>query len=326
MQYNEGMPRRYFFVLLVLLVFLPTPSLADVTVRIGATPQYPSPNQQVTLTARSIAEKGVYTYFWTVNGTLLTEGVDLDTVTIFAGRNGAETNVDVALVDINGNIAGTDSYALLPGSVDVVWEGRTYTPPFYRGKPYPTGDSQIVLQAIPHLMQSGAEIPANQLVYSWDIDGEKPRALSGYGKSAVTITPASFRHSTIVSVTAQTRDGSYAARTSTEIPTVTPQIVVYEDAPLGGIKLYRAMPSTVTFVGDEMTFWAAPFFVIDPGAMTFAWTLNDTPFALDQADPSSATFRKTGPGGGIFSVGVSVQRTGHIFEQAARIFNLSFDE
>lgn len=318
------MLRASFFGVFLFLLFVPVPSLAYVTVSIGATPQYQVPNQPVVLKARAAVTKGTYTYAWSLNGAPLTEGVDLDSVTVAAGSQGTETNVDVILVDADGNVAGGDTYIIRTGSVDVVWEGQTYVPPFFRGKAYPNGESRIILQAIPHLSQDGAEIPANELVYAWNIDGNTPSSLSGYGKSAVSISPTAFRNTTTVAVTVSTRNGAYAVKGTVQIPIVSPRIVIYEDKPLSGLWLQRTAGDSITFSGDEMTFWAVPFFVTDPTTLTYSWTLNGSPFPLNKTDPSVATFRKTGGGTGLFPVGVNVQNPAGIFEKAAKTFTLSF--
>jgi hypothetical protein len=308
-----------------MLAFSPTVSLAEITVTIGASPAYPVPNQSVTLKARSVAEKGEFTYAWLVDGVPFAEAVDLDTVSVTAGGQGTEKIVEVTLTDAGGNSIGNDSYVIRSGSVDVVWEGKTYTPPFYRGKPYPNGDSQIVLQAIPHLSEDGVEIPAGNLVYFWEVGGKKVEAISGYGKSSATIRPTAFKTATFVAVTVQTRDGVYAVRGSVEVPILSPRVVIYEDTPLGGLALNRAVPEKFAFVGDEMVFWAAPFFVVSPDAVTYRWTLSGTPFAVSEKSPSTATFRKTGKGAGTFPVGVGVERAGNIYETGTTLFNLSFE-
>ena len=319
------MARVFIFGLSLVLLLLPLSEVRAETVKLGSSPAYPTPNQAVTLTARSSVPKGAYLYSWTVNGSLLTEGYDLTTVTIISGAGGTETSVEVVLIDDEGDVVGSDIYVVRPGSVEIIWEGKTYVPPFYRGKPYPNGDSQITLQAIPHLSSGGKEFSDGDLVYQWEVDGKNLGSQSGYGKSSLTIRPTSFRNTTTVTVVVETRDGLNAAKGVAAIPIVAPKIIVYEDTPLGGLQFNRAIPANFAFTGTEMTFWAVPFFTIDPKILTYGWTLNGSPFELDSTEPSVATFRKTGEGGGTFSVGITAQKSGHIFEKAAKTFNLIFE-
>lgn len=311
---------------LVFALILPLPSLAaSLAVNIGITPAYPAPNQLTTIKARSTAPKGAYTYIWSVNGAEFAAGIDRDTITLLSGAAGQETEVEVSLIDINGNSVGGDIFFIRPGSVDVVWEGRSYVPPFYRGQLYPNGDSKIVLEAIPHLSDENGKIAPNNLVYLWEADGKKLTSLSGYGRSTISISPTVFKNTTTVSVTVETRDGFSTAKGIAAIPIVVPQIVFYENKPLAGFLFNRAVPQTVQFLGEEMTFRAVPFFVTAPETMAYEWTLNGEPFSIRDSKPDIATFRKTGEGGGVFSVGITIVKNGSIFERAGDVFNLSFE-
>lgn len=325
-QYNVMMLRSALTFALIVAIFAPLSSWADVIVRISSTPAYPGPNQQVTLTAHSVAQKGAYSYAWAVDGVLVSQGVDTDSLSITAGPSGSEVEVSVVLIDPQGNVTGSDSYTVRSGSVDVIWEGTTYVPPFYRGKAYPNGDSQIRLQAIPHIsLADGSEVPDDSLVYTWEVDGQVLKSISGFGKSAISIKPASLRRSTAVTVTAQTRDGLFTAKDSVNIPTTNPRLVFYEVKPLGGVQFNQAVTDSFAFIGEEMTFWSVPFFINTPSAMKVSWTVNAKPFEVGAGNPYIATFRKTGVGTGAYTIGASMQRTGSIFEQAASAFKLSFE-
>jgi hypothetical protein len=321
------MAKFFAFVLLFLPItafgaVVPIPSLSPV---ISASPSYQTPGATVTLKAflKSSEEKTLL-YVWTVDGVETARGIDISEITINAGPAGVSKLVRVAVTDTDLGTAGQATYIIRPAEVDLVWEGDTYVPPFYRGKSFPTREGEIVVEAIPYILVNGARVSKNNLVFTWEVEGEKRVSGSGYGKSVFRTKPAQFRYSTIVTVTVSTQDGTLGARSSISIPTRSPGVVVYEEKPLAGTWLTKAAATITPLVGDEMAFKAVPFFVVNPQSLTYAWTLNREPFETSVNDRSVAVFRKTGAGEGQFPVSVTIQKPGSIFERASTKFDLSF--
>lgn len=300
---------------------VPTPS---VSVTLAAAPSYPQPNKPVTVTAYASVPKGEFTYSWTVNGADAGSGIDLSSISVSSGAPGSETVIDVTLSSGAG-VTGTAEYLISPADVDLLWEGATYVPPFYPGKPYPNGDSSIVLWAVPHVVKNGAEIPAGRLVYTWTVDGKVQNSLSGYGYSSIRIKTAQFKTNTLVGVTVEDPDGDAAAQASVSVPTVTPVLVLYEDRPLAGVWMQTAVSSSFALTADEASFKAVPYFVTNPAALTFNWTLSGDPFTPPGSDPSVVTLRKTGDTSGTAGVDVTAEKQGSIFERMEFSFDLSFN-
>src|SRR3990167_8183019 len=69
--------------------------------------------------------------------------------------------------------------------VDILWQGKTYTPPFYKGKTLWSSQSKIALLAIPHI--SGAGNPVN-LTYKWIKNGTVLGNINGVGKNTLAFT------------------------------------------------------------------------------------------------------------------------------------------
>lgn len=314
----------FFLLFLPFTVFgavVPTPSLS---VAISASPSYQTPGSSVTLKTFLQAPKGVLLYVWTVDGNEVARGIDIDQITITAGGAGVSKTVRVSVTDSELGKTGQATYIIRPAEVDLVWEGNTYVPAFYRGKSFPVGESEIVVEAVPFVVVNGERVSKNNLVFEWEVEGEKRTSASGYGKSVLRTRPAQFRYSTIVTVTVSTADGALGARSSVSIPTRSPGVIVYEEKPLAGVWLTKAVPATIPLSGDEMSFRAVPFFATNPQALKYTWTLNREAFATSEGEPSVAVFRKTGAGEGQYPVSVTIQKPGSIFERASTKFELSF--
>src|SRR5262245_18430252 len=68
------------------------------------------------------------------------------------------------------------------GTVDLLWQGEVYTPPFYLGRALWSGQSRLTVVAVPHVGSSAA----NSLVYRWTRDGEVLGNASGVGKRTLS--------------------------------------------------------------------------------------------------------------------------------------------
>lgn len=299
----------------------PTTSLKPT---ISALPSYQTPGGNVRLTAIANVPQGIIFYTWSVDGVEITSGLDVASLTINAGAAGSSKRVAVSLLDTTTGIEGGAVYIVRPAAVDLLWEGNTYVPAFYPGKAFPTGESSIVIEAVPYVFADGVRVSKNDLVYEWAVGGKKMLAESGYGKSTLRVPVTRFKNSTSVSVIASTADGIVGARTSITVPHRAPRVVAYEEKPLSGTWFTQAVSSPTQMLGDELAFRAVPFFVINPKSIDYAWTLNGSPFEVNPSDPSIAVFRKAGDGEGRFPVSVTIQKQGSIFERASAGFDLSF--
>jgi hypothetical protein len=290
-------------------------------VDISSTPEHPRPGEVVLLTARATGGTGGYRYVWTTDGALLAEGVDITNVKVRAGSMGSRTEVQATLLASSGDIRGSRTFTIRPAEVDLLWEGDTYTPPFYRGRPLPGGESGVVVEAMPWLYQNGALLPADRLVYRWEVNGKAVPG-SGYGKHSVHIASPFLDTPFSVSVVAQTLDGTYAAESKMTITPSGPFALVYEDAPLSGLATNRATAVSTTLAKDEVTFRAFPLFSGNPQNLSYQWKLNGEPFTLDATDPRAATFRRTGGAAGTFSVEFSFKNPGRLLESALNTFTV----
>ncbi|MES2134737.1 MAG: hypothetical protein V4449_00650 [Patescibacteria group bacterium] len=291
---------------------------------IGVNPAHPRPGSQVTLTVSDPGrEVGTTAYVWSLNGEVVDQGIDHTSIAIIL--DGLGTTETIRVIAVENNSARADGITIIrPASVDILWEGNTYTPALYIGRPLPNGHSSVTLMAIPHLVINGAEAPSNALVYSWKVNNVPLQKQSGYGKWSAVVTAPSFGGAFTVSVVVSTQDGSIAGEQSLTVQPQTPSLVIYEDAPLLGVRFDKAHTALFPLTGDEVSFVAYPLSIENTGDVSYTWTLDTVPFTVDPTKPQSATFRKVGTGSGAHTVRVSFENIKKFLEHANTSFQLTF--
>jgi hypothetical protein len=297
-----------------------SPSLEVVGIHV--TPQYPAPGQEITATVSSTGDSGDFAYEWIVNGEVVAQGFEAQKVTLTVGSSGTPMEISVRLLGSLGEVRGSATKIIQPGAVDIVWEGETFVPPFYQGRPLSSGSSSVRVLAIPLLVENGRRVPASELSYQWSVNGQVLGNKSGRGKSSAEILPPFFNSPFTVSVIATTVNGSIAAQQTTTITPRSPLLILYENAPLSGVNFNRAQTGTVSLIENEMGFRAYPYFVTNPTNIEYVWEINNTDVTDDEKPRDLMVRRETGDNG-IYSVQVVFRNVAEIFEKGAAAFNLS---
>ena len=291
---------------------------------IGVQPEHPTPGQTVTLTISDFEGSADNTsYVWSINKKLIDQGVGKTSISFTAGALGSSYEVQVLAVE-NGRARGSVSTTVRPAMVDIVWEGNTSTPPLYLGRPLPNGQSTVTVLAMPHLFLGTKEVPSSGVIYTWKVNGTLIQKQSGYGKQSASVSPPRFGSSFTVFVQAATPDGRVTAENSVVITPRTPTAVVYENAPLLGLRFDKAVNGSFPFTTDEVSFVAYPLFVSNPDNLSYAWSLDGAAFDTDTSKPRAVTFRKVGAGTGTHEVSFSFKNSAHFLEGGEKKFQLKF--
>ena len=147
-------------------------------------PASPAPETQVTARVESfLFDLNRSKISWQVNGTTKKSAIGGVDFSFQLGKAGSVTNVK-AIVDTPDGTRIEKELSIRPAGVDIAWEARSTTPPFYKGKALfpPEGDATLV--ALPALRDgSGNLIPESSLIYRWTVDREVQGSASGYGKN-----------------------------------------------------------------------------------------------------------------------------------------------
>lgn len=295
------------------LLSLPTAyaqfSLMGTDVRIVADPMLPAPHSDVHLTAESsLIDLTGASITWVVDGKTVESGVGEKEIVVVVAGSGEETRVSVRVTAV-GESANA-SLSLIPASVDLLFDSTSYAPPFYRGRTLPSPGTALRLVAIPHVSSKSGAIAGSELTYTWRQDGEVLGSMSGRGKSSVTIPAPPLFGASDVSVEVRTTDGSYGARMSVRIPSIDPQITLYQNHPLSGIAYFRALRDRDATRDLEATLTAVPYFVAafdaaDP-RLHYAWSINGRPLTASSSAANEITVNAAGAvGQALLSVALS---------------------
>ena len=179
------------------------------------------------------------------------------------------------------DLAGTDSPTNQTGEVNLIVEGTTYTPTFYRGRAEPSPGNPIRLVAIPFI--EGAPTEA-EYEFLWNVNNEISRSIIP-GKYGVLSTLAPYTDNMFVEVRVLNESGVQVAKHSEYISFSEPEIILYEENPLRG-RSAVAIGSDYTLVGSETTVRAEPYFFWK------RWCREQLKHSLEPGRSSRSTNRK----------------------------------
>ncbi len=209
--------------------------------------------------------------------------------------------------------------------VEIVWQGDTYTPPFYEGRSLWAHQSRVTLMAITH--GSGYENPAN-VFYRWTQDGTVLGTASGIGKNSISFSDSVLsKPQTIkVDIRSASLPDDIVARNSVTIFPRNPVIGVYENNPLYGILFHKEVGVEYTFQNEEVTFSAFPYFFSaltkTAGPLRYNWLTNSR---VAGTDPS-ITYRVPENTGGKAQVSIKVSNNDKFTQGANKNFLVQFKD
>jgi hypothetical protein len=205
-------------------------------VEVSMSPENPSPNQNVTITAKSYLDdlnKAVIT--WLADRKSFAKGVGLTSVDIPAPATGKTVEIMI-VIDPAGGAEIRKVVTLKSGDVDLVWETGGFAPPFYRGKIPFIYQNYLKITAVPHFIDaSGKAISPKNLAYAWKQDTTALQDQSGFGKDSITIKGNIIPHPFTVSVEVSSMDSKAHGASMLQFEAIAPSISFYEDDPLYGV-------------------------------------------------------------------------------------------
>lgn len=313
------MKQKIFLYLIIATLLCPIISLnAQITsspiedpyqsLNITTVPEYPAPYSNITVEVNTYAfdiQSAVLTWF--VNGKKVESGQGKTRVSTQLGNFGEKTEITIQVQRQSGS-SFSNSITIYPTDIDLIWQAKTYTPNFYKGKALATYGSEIRVSANPIIQTGKTLIPKEQLTYLWSIDGSVSPSDSGYGKYSMEYPATVTSDSNSISVLVSVPNTSIEAFAEIEIPLSNPSVLVYEDHPLFGLQSQNALTNSGTLYGKETTFKAIPFFFSAPtptfSGLEYSWNLNGK--KIDTLSPDNLTLRNEEGGSGKASVGVEI--------------------
>lgn len=216
---------------------------------------------------------------WYVNGSLVLSGKGQTLYTIKAGPLGSVYSIRIAVTSDTGAIKEVTK-TIRVGRIHLIWETKSYTPPWYRGKALPDPGSEITIMAVPEFKSGGIFLNSSELIYNWFIDNEAPvldPAISGRGKNTYTLKTTSVIGSTYT-IGVQIKDDQqrFEQEKNIDIILYQPEILLYEKDPVFGIKMEKASRAWFLRGGGEITLQTEPYYVPlnDFKNMNYTWKVN----------------------------------------------------
>jgi hypothetical protein len=287
-------------------------------------PEIPGPNEAVSI---SIDGSGIdldsALITWTLNGVTIISGRGERTVEFTTKGIGSTSLISAQIDSSEGSF--TRSLSISPGDIDILWEGNTYAPPFYKGRTLWTNQSTITILAIPHVQRGGRTLAPSALIYKWTKNDSLLNTLSGVGKNSISFTDSILSLPQTIKVEVFVDKNTLVASKSINLSPVLPQVAIYENNPLYGLMLHNKIESSFGFKEKEATFSAIPLFFSvssrNSPLLTFGWTTNGLASGQSKHE---ATFRAPENGGGSAQIGVNVKHTSKVIQTGEKVFEVQF--
>lgn len=217
-------------------------------------------------------------------------------------------------------------YGLLPTtvsaqSVDLLWQGDGYVPPFYSGRTLWIKQSAINLLALPQGLGD-----SKKLYFKWSRNGTVLGNTNGIGRNTLSFSDSILSKSQTFEVEIMSANEEELASASVSLTPVSPLALIYENNPLLGFMFHKEVGSTYQLNEKEVTFAAFPLFF---GAMSrtdnpisYVWQTNDG----EAGTGSAVTYRIPEDVSGTSKVSLKISNNDKITQEAAKNFLVQFGE
>jgi len=203
-------------------------------------------------------------------------------------------------------------------SVDIIWQGETYVPPFYQGLPLWSQQSEITFVAMPE----GVENPET-INYTWLRNGVVLGLVSGPGKNSLSFLDTIFSKPITVEVEIYSDSDEFIAADSVSLSPREPSLLVYEKSPLYGFLFNREGVLGYRFEESEKTFAAFPFSFStsskDGSELLYRW-------GSAPSQGSLATYRIPENSSGLSRIILNAENTNFLKQRSSADFLVQFGQ
>lgn len=306
----------------------PQDALTQITqnVSIVTSPKNPEPNNMVSISIESYStDLDQSKIVWAVDGKIVKSGTGIKNISVQAGGLGTSKSIEIS-ISPTGATPFKKSLIIKPSEVDLVWQGNTYTPPFYKGRTLWSGQSDFTALAIPHIVNSsGREANPANFFYKWSRNGEAEGNSSGVGKNSIKLSTSIFPIPQEIQVEISDGDSILATK-KTVISSNDMSLLVFEDNPLYGPLFNNGVIDKISLKEKEVTLIAYPLFfntqARENSFISYSWLING--LASGQ-NTSSVTFRAPDNSGGSSDVSVHIGNTVNFTQMNDKSFNIGFN-
>jgi hypothetical protein len=204
-------------------------------------------------------------------------------------------------------------------SVDILYAGETYTPPFYQGGALWSGESTLKLFAVPQ----GLGDPRS-LNYRWSRGTTVLGDRSGVGENTLSYTDDLFSKPQIFMVEIVKSDDTVLASNWVNLTPVAPETLVYESHPLYGFLWNREAAANYYLSEAETTFVAFPLFFTaasrEDSGLSYSWRSK----AGEDSTRSTVTYRIPEGSAGQSGISLKVGNPASVRQMAEKSFLVQF--
>ncbi len=300
----------------------------DAEMTLSIVPESPRPGEtvQLTLTSSSL-DLNRSTITWYANDSVVASGEGLHEARLVAGALGVQTTVRATATSEDGT-TGTVSGRITPAEIDLIFEGTSYVPPFYKGRSLPGTGGEIRVYALVRFNKSSAAVEKD-IIYTWYRNGTLLSNASGRGKSRLILSStARFDTDTIRVVAESPSTRSYASETLV-IPRKEAKVLLYENHPLFGILFHRAIIGDVNTNERQQKVSAYPFYsnvgIPQESTLAYAWKVNNIEVPPSTTEPNALTIEVNdflGPA----NIELSLVSSKDLFMHAEKSWRILFGE
>lgn len=301
---------------------------SNVNMTINMTPANPNPGEQINFTLQSFSfDVNRLKITWLLNGVEKQVGIGLKNYSLTAGTAGQANTIEVLAEDSSGNRFSRD-ISFTPAGVDLIYEPITYTPPFYKGRTLNVNQGDVLVVAFPEIYdEAGRKYNTHELSYTWKKDGTIIGSASGLGKNYFFFSGTVPVRDVEIEVIAVAPNQNITANKTITIPRGEPKIVFYENSPVFGLMLNRAIKNNVQLFSDEFSAIAVPYYFSVGYATTpnlsYEWSMNN--HTTETQDIKNIyTVRQETKGSGLANISLKINNIVRIFQLQSEYFNINF--
>ncbi len=219
-------------------------------------------------------------FIWKINGVVFKDGVGINKASFVLSE---KTKIDLKITTENGLII-EKTFEFDPKKIIIVWESRTYTPPFYRGKSFFTPEATLVLNAINLDQENPLTNKYNN--YTWKKDDTVLGNQSGVGYSSFVYEDDILGIEPLFKVTLSsiksfndknTQKNSFNNEALLKVRALPSEIITYEKSPLLGVLFNKTIKNTYYMNKLEATIVSYPLYYSFSTVFSglYTWYIND---------------------------------------------------
>lgn len=291
-------------------------------VSIFVEPELPKPNEDITIKVEAYGTDLTRAFItWKVNNVVKKSGRGEQTFQLNSGDTGTKQVVLIQIQPFGGPLI-QKTLVFKPQEVDLLWEARGYTPPFYKGKSIPTYMGKVKFLAIPQFKDGQTTLSSLNKTFRWSQNHEVINEASGFNKNTLTVTGDILLKPETISV--EVADDLFNKATKdVDINFFEPQVFLYERSALYGI-MFNQVINDVTLKNKELSVLAIPYFFDtiskQISSLNYNWKINGNDSYLFTKD--SATFRYVEGQEGTSVIDVIVKSTTNFLQEARARLNI----